>query len=407
MKSILLGVERAFRYLFDVHKEVKKIGFWLNEEYTFDHYKNVLIMIDKDKIELILDDKFKSDSHSQFVEMIQANGWNFVNFSDVLDIKKYTVLVTHLAFGEGCIELPSLFARFGHIATSMTNILLRVFGRTPSLISRKQYFQRRLGFANYRFMYGADLTDRLWPSNGLYDLFFCHGPNDAGEMLSLHGKPSLIMGYPRYDRFFEDSNNVERLTSIKNRLDCSPNRSTILWITTVSTEFSTIETYAPAIAKLTGKYNVILRPHPLEIAPDSKRFKKNVREIANSGTFLSNTKYFDDLCELYLVADMVLVDYGGTIFSSVYLGKKILLLNHPKAKDDIGIMESNSLDARKFLPSIDPEDAQNIDRYISDPNFWNSWHDRQKACRLKYFGNNKGRSAQVVATYLNDLDLSR
>ena len=406
-KSFSLGVERAVRYILNAHKLQKKIGFWINEEYTYDHYKNVLMLLDKNKFELILDDKFKSNVHLQFMTLIRATGWSFVYFGNVLDVKKYSFLITHLAFGEGCINLPSLYTRFGHIITSMVNVPLRILGKVPFSVGRKQYFQRRLGLVNFRFMYGADLTDRLWPSNGLYDMFFCHGPNDAEEMRRLHLKPTLIMGYPRYDRFFDDAKYVEKLISIKRRLGCSPYKPNILWISTVSTEFSTIETYAPAIAELTKIYNVILRPHPLEIDTNSTRYKENIREIADSGTFLSNTKFFDDLCELYLVADIVLIDYGGTIFSALYLDKKILLLNHPNAKDDIGIMDSNSMDARQFLPSIDPEDSHKIGGFISDEAFWSSWRDRHDACRLKYFGKSRGNSAKVVAKYLNNLCLSK
>ncbi len=407
IKSFLLGFERIVRYIFNEYELEKKIGFWINEEYIYDHYKNVLLLLDKDKFELILDDKFNSDAHVQFCDLIRGDGWSFVYFGNVLDIKKYSILVTHLAFGEGCIDLPPLYTRFAHIIISIINLPLRTFGKVLFPVGRKQYFQRRLGLVNYRFMYGADLNDRLWPSNGLYDLFFCHGPNDAEVMRRLYLKPTVIMGYPRYDRFFDDAKNEEKLISVKNRLGCSSNKSNILWISTVSTEFSTIEIYAPAIAELTRKYNVILRPHPLEIERNSTRYRQNVREIADSGTFLSNTKYFDDLCELYLVADLVLVDYGGSIFSAVYLDKKILLLNNPKAKNDIGIMDSNSMDARQFLPSINPEDSHKISELISDQAFWNRWRDRQDDCRLKYFGDARGNSAKVVAKYLNDFCLSK
>jgi CDP-glycerol glycerophosphotransferase (TagB/SpsB family) len=263
----------------------------------------------------------------------------------------------------------------------------------------KQHFQLRLGYINYRFMYGADLPDRLWTSNKIYDLFFCHGQNDSNEMKRLYNKPTIIMGYPRYDNNFVIDCNAEKQNPV------STDKKTILWITTVSTKFSTIETYETAIKNLSNNYKVILRPHPLEINPKSPRFKQNVWDIVNSGKFLTNIKSSENLNDLYALADIVLVDYGGAIYSAVYLEKRVLLLNHPDALNDIGIVESNSMDARLYLPSVDPDDAHLIESYISDEGFWEKWRARQLACRKKYFGDIRGGSAKIVADHLNSLNL--
>lgn len=400
LKKMSLRLSKTLSYISNRHTTILKIAFWINEEYTYDHYKNVLMLLDKDKFDLVLEPKFRSSQYKEFLTEFEKNSWNYFFMDEVLDVNKYLYLVTHLSFGEAPLALPSFFRRLTHVLRSGIRYFLGKFRVNVFENNVKQHFQLRLGYKNFRFMYGADLPDRLWPSNKLYDLFFCHGPFDSNEMKQLYDKPAIIMGYPKYDNNFELDYKIEKQSSI------ATGKKTILWITTVSTEFSTIETYEAVIKKLSSNYNIILRPHPLEIDPTSSRFKQSVRDIVDTGSFLTNSKFNAHLNDLYAIADIVLADYGGSIFSAVYLDKRVLLLNHPDAMRDKGIVESNSLDSRKYLPSIDPEDAHSIERYISDDAFWKKWSASQIACREKYFGNVRGGSAKIVATYLDSLELS-
>ena len=45
-------------YLFNKPSDIKKIAFFINEEYIFDHYKNVMDQLEKDKFEIVLSNKF-------------------------------------------------------------------------------------------------------------------------------------------------------------------------------------------------------------------------------------------------------------------------------------------------------------------------------------------------------------
>jgi CDP-glycerol glycerophosphotransferase (TagB/SpsB family) len=400
-------VRRAIRYLFGTHPVERKIAFWVNEEYIYDHYKNILLRLDPSKVVLVLGDKFRSSKYVFFRNEIESNGWQHVYFEDVLDLRRYAYLVTHLAFGDGRLRSPSFAARLRDVTLAFANRVITRCGGPAVQIPPKQYFQLRLGIKNFRFMYGPDLNDRLWNSNNVYDLFFCHGPTDAEEMARLYGKPTIIMGYPRYDQFFSQPVARSKQSTLNAFPSWSPARKTILWITTESKYFSTVETYAPGLEELANRYNVILRPHPLEIDAKSLRFKWRVREIVDSKAFIPSTDAFQTLSDLYSLADVVLTDYGGAIFGAVYLDKRVLLLNHPRAKDDIGIVESNSMDARNYLPCVDPENVHMIEDCIFDDEFWEKFRPSQEAFRLKYFGEIRGGSAKIVADYLATLDFHR
>jgi CDP-glycerol glycerophosphotransferase (TagB/SpsB family) len=170
-----------------------------------------------------------------------------------------------------------------------------------------------------------------------------------------------------------------------------------LWIPTVSEYFSTIETYAKSIQKITDRYNVILRPHPLEIDPQYSRYNQKVFDIVNSGAFIINRNPYQDMSELYLIADYVFCDYGGTIFSALYVDKNILLLNHKNVHMDLGVYSSTSMEVREFLPSINVVDADRIDEYLSDPKFWSEAKHKRNEARKYYFGNSKGNSSKQTA----------
>ena len=173
-----------------------------------------------------------------------------------------------------------------------------------------------------------------------------------------------------------------------------------MWICTVSSHFSTIETYSRWIKKLTDHYNVILRPHPLEIDPQYSRYKKKVHQIVNSGDFIVNTDAYQNMSELYLITDFVMCDYGGSLFSALYLNKKILLMNHKDAYLDEGIYTSESIELRKYLPSINETDAHGIKELFDDPkNF--SLKEKYQEARNIYFGNNKSiECSKIVAQKL-------
>jgi CDP-glycerol glycerophosphotransferase (TagB/SpsB family) len=211
------------------------------------------------------------------------------------------------------------------------------------------------------------------------------------------------IGYPRYDKYFDSLKNKELKYSLLKKHSCNYKKPTILWICTVSPFFSTIEKYAELMYQFTEKFNVILRPHPMEIDPQYDRYKKNVHDIVNSGRFIISNDPYQEMSDLYLIADFVFCDYGGSIFSALYVNKKIILMDHNHVRMDLEVYGSTSMEVREYLPTINKIKGCDIDRQILDSGFWNNGSENKKKARQKYFGNHEGNSANKAALRIMEI----
>jgi len=269
----------------------------------------------------------------------------------------------------------------------------------------QQYIQNILGNYNICFMYGADIgVDSFYKYdnnyNELFDMFFCHGPRDSEITRKIFNKPIFEMGYPRYDNFFTKNNDKNYLKLLKNKYLPSNNKKTILWITTVNDYFSTIETYFHEMKKLSNEFNIIIRPHPLEINPECIRFNVNVSNMVRSKEFILSDNAYQDMTELYLISDYVFCDYGCSVFSALYMDKKILLLNHRNAKKDEVVSNSTALEARRYLPGINESDV-NFSTFLNID--WSNFDKRREEARKFYFGNIEKDASKLTAKFLTSL----
>lgn len=394
------SIKKITNYVFDRYKVTDKVAFFINEEYIFDHYSCVMERLDSNIFDIILADKFKQKKYGNLINKLTLNSWNVMFLSDVLYLRKYKVLLTHLYLGGNTASSGTIFLRVKSIIFK----LMKTIGIKWSKELPMQYFQNILGVCNIRFMYGADAGGvKSGKYNYLFDEFFCHGPRDSEIIRKAFNCPVYEMGYPRYDSYFDNLNNKELKYSLLKKYSCNHKKPTILWICTVSEYFSTIERYEGLMYSFTEKYNVILRPHPMEIDPQYDRYKKNVQDIVNSGRFIISSDPYQEMSDLYLIADFVFCDYGGTIFSALYVNKKIILMDHDLVSMDRGVYESTSMEVREYLPTISEIKGCDIDRKILDSRFWDNGSENKKKARRKYFGSHEGDSASKTAVRIMDI----
>jgi hypothetical protein len=394
------SVKKLTNYVFDRYKVINKIAFFINEEYIFDHYSCVLKSLDSSIFDIVLTDKFKQKKYQKLIDKLTLNSWNVVFLSDIFYLKKYKVLLTHLYLGGDRIDSGSLLFRVKSIVFKLAKTIGINWPKEPP----KQYFQNILGVYNIRFMYGADAGGvKFGKYNHLFNEFFCHGPRDSKIVREEFNRPVYEMGYPRYDSYFDNVNNKELKHSLLKKYLCDHKKPTILWICTVSEYFSTIETYEQYMQKLTDKYNVILRPHPLEIDPQYSRYNQKVYDIVNSDKFIVSNNPYQNMSELYLIADYVFCDYGGTIFSALYVDKNILLMNHKNVHMDAGVYGSTSMEVRNYLPSINEEEVDDIEEIIDNILPSSQAATKIKEARKIYFGNKIGACSTLVANKLEGL----
>jgi len=394
------AINKFFRFIFDRHVILSKIAFFINEEYILDHYTAVINNLDPKVVDIVLADKFNDVKYDKLISDLASQSWNIVFLSQVFHIKKYKVLVTNQFFG-GDTESPGTFTQ------RILNIVQMAFTSAGIKFSKKlpkQYFQKSLGVYNIRFMYGADAGGvKFGAYNYVFDEFFCHGPKDSDIVTSLFNRPVYEMGYPRYDNYFDNVKDEQYKYHLLKKHFCDHEKPTILWIVTVSEYFSTIETYEHYMKQFTMKYNVIVRPHPLEIDPQYDRFNQKVHDIVYSGGFIVSDNAYQNMSDLYLIADYVFCDYGGTIFSALYLDKKILLMNHEKVSLDIPVYGSTSMEVREFLPSLNIDETKYFGEKFHNPAFWESNESAREKARLHYFGSNRENASEDTASRMMEI----
>lgn len=401
----MLSVRQLSNYLFGTYNTIDKIAFFINEEYIFDHYHNIMESLPNDTFDIILADKFQSPSYIPVVNGLKQNGWNVRFLNDVMFIDRYKCLLTHLYLGGNTTHFGTILSRCLAIFLQGLNKILSFSPIKQRVPIKKPYFQNILGHFNIRFMYGADAGKNSFMEynnnyNELYDMFFCHGPRDADLTKELFDKPIYQMGYPRYDGYFTHIGNSSEKERLLEHYSCDPNKKTILWICTVNVNFSTIETYTPAMKQFLNGFNIIVRPHPLEIDPQYSRFNQKVFDIVKSGIFILNDNAYQDMTELYLISDFVVCDYGGSIFSAMYMDKRIILLNHKNVYKDTVVSTSTSMEAREYLPSIDEDETDQLAYCFYNQEFWSEADEKRERARHLFFGDSRGGSAEKAARYL-------
>ena len=234
----------------------------------------------------------------------------------------------------------------------------------------------------------------------IFDIFLCHGKIDKSliENKFKNKKNNLIIGYPRYD---EDYN----LSIIKHKIftefKLNQKKKVIFWCPTYIEEKNeiskNIDIWIDKISPLIKDFNVILRPHPKNLIVDQDL----IYRLKKTNLFIDQ-KNDRKLLELYVISDLVLVDCGGSVLSSVYLKKKFAILDLPSSLKFIKrLRDTRALDY-EIKNELDPDmiishENNSFDKKI---NFLLNLKKKDLLDRLKekYFGSSKEKtSLSVVA----------
>ena len=255
------------------------------------------------------------------------------------------------------------------------------------------------GKKNIRFMYTAGKDKYTISSywNKYYDGILCYGSYHEKKFKVRHAIPTSQMGYPRFDKYFKPG--FERESLIR-KFKCDPSKQTIVWLTTWS-NLSSIEKYIKEISSLTNTYNIVARPHPQIKTnnPESykKLFKVNFNYVDDS---------LDDNVQLFALADLMIFDYGGSMFGALYLNKNFAFL-------DMKIESKNSnrlggLSSEDYLKSFFPERIATLEnlKYICNYCLKNPPKNSViKSLREEFFNTSyQGNSAERAYNLLNKND---
>ena len=179
--------------------------------------------------------------------------------------------------------------------------------------------------------------------NKYYDGVLCYGPYHEDRFKLKHKISALQMGYPRFDKYFKPGFKKDLLLK---KFNCDPKLKTIVWLPTWR-ELSSVEKYIKEISSLRDTYNIVVRPHPSMRMKDPENYKKLFTLRFN---YVDNTE--DDNVPLFALSDLLLCDYGGSMFGALYLNKNFAFLEmNLEAKNNSYLGETSSEDYLKsFFP---------------------------------------------------------
>lgn len=387
---------------------INKIAFLVHEPIMYAHYSSVWAAMDRNAFVIVLLNVFANDGREkaagveECIEKIKTHRYEYTYLDDVLRSGvKYKYVVSNHCMGGSSVNPTPNFKR---------NIFYRrAINRVRSWVGRRekyaihyydplQYVPLQVGIRQIRFMYGADIGEgwSLQPWNEIYDLFLCHGPNDEAALKKRFTGKAAIMGYPRYDGYFDQNLDT---SSVVREFEIDPSRKTILWITTTGEGASSIPSFARLISGLMDKHNVIARPHPIAF-----RAEPGDIELLRSLKFKIDGNALRDMNKLYRAADLVLCDYGGSAFSVIYLGKKLILLDVPGSEKSPWLLNTSNFELHEFVPVVGVENFQKIHDMISDDRLWDAWTDRRKILFNRYFADHRGTSSLKAVEILSNLD---
>jgi len=323
----------------------------------------------------------------------------FHHYSAVWDkFNKNEFLIAVEGSDDNCREIIEACSRYD-VNYILVKEVLRAGYRFPYFISNlamhmveDQPLIKVIGEINIRFMYALGKAKHNFSSwNEYYDLFLCFGPYHYQE-LSKFKAPVIQMGYPRYDIFFDENLDSKCSKDLQLELNCDPCKETILWLPTWL-DLSSVDLYAQMMSSLMGRYNVIVKLHPLSFEAEPEKLEK-----LKALNFSSVITDIVDNVFLFALADKVVCDYGGTAFGAIYLDKPLLLLNVPGAKSDSLVGDgSPDITLRDDIVNINVVAHQKLYEIFDDELIWQQQKISRQKLRQFYFAPHYGFSSYVAA----------
>lgn len=263
-----------------------------------------------------------------------------------------------------------------------------VFTETPLI--------KRLADWNVRFMYAAGKSGwNLSGWNRLYDVILSFGPYHSNAFSSISDATIVQMGYPRFDRYFNEHPDRVNLLS---RYACDPSRKTVVWLPTWK-ELSSVSWFDEQVSELTSEYNVVVKLHPLMSEQESGRVHR--LQKCHFNYLITDAS---DNFPLYQLADYMLFDYGGPPMAAIYTDKNLLLLDVPGAEfDELTGENSTDIQIRKVFGSVALADKC-IKSRLADADIWEAQAGLRRQLRKVFFAPYYGFSASVAANALMRLE---
>lgn len=360
----------------------KKIAFIIHDLILFDHWRPIFDFLEKKDFEILVEKNFY-EKHS---DNIKNKKLNFKIYSTDKNLKeKYLVSISnHHHSGETS-------SRYKYFILRIILKFLIIFKIHTNYFSIYELVKKNLKFLdlylplkvakyNYRFSYGAELTN--WQTNKkneFYNGFFVHGPFEKKVLRNKFPQAIIFpLGYPKYNEYFTYHKND--ILNFKTEFKIQDDKKNILYMPTALSskthcEYSSLNFIINNQEKIfSPKFNFLIRLHPM----DEQYYKKI---ILKENIYLFSRGDLE-MQKLFSVTDYVMCDFGGTPFGSCYLDKKIIFVNVFKKKffnnhsrNLLGESFENLLDFSEF----------SVEKYIESINWESQKSERKKIRELMFY----------------------
>ena len=387
-----------------------KICILINWSREIDMFESLIRLLPNDKLDVIINDigtleKERKGNALQIKNNLIIKKIEFRYFSEIFKKKKYKIVISTGFAHSSKITVASILKylygkSIGHFfdLIGISKIFNKLFdrpfnagGKHSRIGSYAWYPEKIIGEKSIRYPSGMDLKLRYYPPSSLeknFDIFFTHSQMET-DLIKKKFKKKIcnIIGYPRYE-------NLKKYDQIKNDLkkefSLNNDKKLIFWTPThIFFPQETSLNFLPWIetmSKLNNEFNIIIRPHPKLLNKEIK-----ILDILRNKNFFVDLKSDRKIGEIYKVSDLIICDYGGTIFSALYLEKPILLLNIDKNTEFYNQQQKNlSLDIflRNEIINLDLNQKDKLKLFFSKA-LEREYINKIKSLKKKYFGEKK------------------
>jgi hypothetical protein len=339
---------------------VPKMAFLFHIPDMYFHYRPVLRLLDPQSFDIILPDQAAED----LLEIMARHEYRFAYISELLQSKTlYRYLISDHVF----LHDYKLMNQLGRIQIRMLSEL------------------------------GCDRLN-LTNWNNLYDLILCLGRYQEKKLRFCKGARMFQVGWPQLDPYFQEWNPDMR--KLRERFGCDGDKPVLVWLPYFEA-LSSLDLYAERMAALTEHYHVVVKPHDYTLLEEPERIQQ-LEQLP----FTRIIRQPVDVLLLMRLADTVFADYGHTPFPALYCDKRLILLNVPYAPEHEYVgFGSSEISLRSYLPALKPDSP--LDEFyalLANDAPWARFERRRQMLKERFFASTYGRSAEIAADVLKNLD---
>ena len=397
-----------------------KIGLLISWPREIDIFSK-FFEIKSSKIDFIVNDNFSFEkgrnfSNKKIVEILKEKKIVFRYFSEVYKKEKYKVIISTGEFSGFHISIYSIL-RFIYGRTigsaleyfGLSLFFLKKFGRSftadgkNSRIGISIFPEKKIGKIIVKFPDGIDIKKKNYPYDfykNIFDIFFSYCDFEIDLIQNkFNSKIVKKIDYFRYNYVQRDNGNLKK---IDHKIDKA--KKTIYWLPTHidngKDEDKNLLNWIYKINFLNKDFNIVLRPHPKTISRNQDLINK-----ISKLNYILDVDFNKNIGEAIINSDLIFADYGGIVFDTLYLEKKIILLDLDPEINFVKTLkhiESVDIDIRNHLKTLKAEDTENdiisILRFVINEN-----PEKIKELKNYYFGKKDYLNFKQTLRYLEEL----